>query len=740
MARDSHNELQPWQVHALDAYIPGMAAPSAPAPAAPQERFQALLRRRKLMLITLVTVFAGGMFYTLTRRPIYESTAKIVVASNSGGPAVADDITLLSDLRALTRSRSVETQVEMVSSPDLLKEAFDLLSPDMRARGFRSLDRIPDWSTKISARKNTDVILVTARAYTPAAAATLANVISREYLKRDVARNNQATRQARQYAGQQMIQAERDLAYAQNDLAAFKRKSGLFAPEAQLNKTAEEMAQLSMDLAAAKAQYAAERKQAGAMAGALSKERSDVVASTTVARNPEFEAVRQRISDLNGQRIALLQEFTPTSIEVKTLDQRIRQEEARLKQIAQNVVGATVSARNPVRDALLTNYANTVASASASGGRVGALSSALASRRSVANSLPERERGYTERAQKVAQLQRTYETLATKYNALLLTEQSTLPSGLLASRARIAEKPAYPKRASNTVLFFLLGCLAAAAAAMVAERLDRRVTDESDVIEMTRLPSLSVVPESSDDSPLLLTDPGAKPAMLESFRILRSSIQFCGDQTLPRIIAVTSPGRGEGKSTTTVNLAVAMAMEGKKVLLVDGDLRRPSLHRLLNLPTRAGLSTTLIGTTTADDCIVKTQVENVWCLPSGPTPPNGAELLNSVASRVLFKQLAEQYDVVIVDSPPSTGLCDIQVISGLTDGVLLVVSMNQTLKPQLNLTLRTLAYAGAKVIGVVVNRAETRHWGYGYYDYCEESQDAAASGRRNSRKESAAAR
>jgi len=159
-------------------------------------------------------------------------------------------------------------------------------------------------------------------------------------------------------------------------------------------------------------------------------------------------------------------------------------------------------------------------------------------------------------------------------------------------------------------------------------------------------------------------------------------------------------------------------MEGKRVLLVDGDMRRPSLHRIFRLSQERGLTTLVSGASTLEDTIVPTEIEHVFCLPAGPNPPNPPEVLNSQPSRDLFEQLAEMYDTVIVDCPPSTGLSDIQVISTIVDGVLLVVSMNQTLKPHLEITMRSLYQSGAPLIGMVLNRADINLKGCGYYDYC----------------------
>jgi capsular exopolysaccharide synthesis family protein len=253
----------------------------------------------------------------------------------------------------------------------------------------------------------------------------------------------------------------------------------------------------------------------------------------------------------------------------------------------------------------------------------------------------------------------------------------------------------------------------------VAERLDSRVHEQAWVEQVSGLPVLSLVPLVSEAPLRLLSNEQRNGAMLESFRILRNNISFSGIDRQMKILAVTSPGREEGKSTTVVNLAVAMAMGGKRVLLVDGDMRRPSVHRLMKMPRTYGLTTILTGGSDLEATIMPTEIDNLFCLPSGPTPPNPAEILNSQPSRELFKKLAEMYDVVLLDCPPSIGLSDVQVVATIADGVLLVVSMNETLKPHLYIAIRTLSQVGAPLIGLVLNKMDLtrRGYGYGYYYY-----------------------
>ncbi|MHB9035605.1 MAG: GumC family protein [Armatimonadota bacterium] len=680
-------------------------------------------RRWWIVVITVATVLGLGMLYTYTREPIYESSAKIVVVgTRSAVPTAENDIPILNDLQALTRNRSVDTQVEIMSSPDLLEQAFGRLSPSVQSKGFKSV-AVPGWACLIAAKKDTDIISVTARAYTPYAAAELANTIADSYLERDVQQNNLATHQARKYVERRMAVAERQLADANADLSEFKRKTGFFAPDVQLTKAAEQIAQMSMDLDSAQAEVASGRRETQALHSQLNGESKDVVTNTTISRNPHFDFILDKINSLNSERAAMLQEFTANSREVRSIDNRINEEQQKLKHLTENIVASQMRARNPVRDTILPQYASNVASIAAASARVAALERVLSQRQQSAQSLPEREREFSERVQRVTLLQRTYEMLCSKYHTLLLSEQATLPNGMLVSRARIPGGAAYPNPRRNATMYFLLGVLLSIIVVIIADWLDNRVHEQTLIEQVSGLPTLSQVPQTADPAQRMLCESEHNGAMLESFRILRNNISFSSIDHKIRILAITSANRGDGKTTTSINLAVAMAMGGKRVLLVEGDFRRPSLHEHLKAPRGIGFTTVLTGASALENAIVKTKIENLSFLSSGPLPPNPAEILNSQQSRELFRTLAEAYDMVIVDCPPCVGLSDVQVISTIVDGMLLVVSLNRTLRPHLQMTIRTLSQIKAPLIGLVINRIEMRRRGYGYYYYGDYYRD-----------------
>jgi capsular exopolysaccharide synthesis family protein len=673
------------------------------------------MRRRWLMLAVFAVVLAIGMLYTRTRRPIYESSAKIIVISKTASiPTSDDDLPFMSDIQALTRTRSADTQVEVLSSRDLLDEAFNKLAPSLRMKGFGE-DSLPGWAYSVDAKKNTDLIALTTRAYDPVAAAKLANSIADTYFRRDLQQNNQAIRQAREFAEAKMAIASKDLARANLELSVFKRKTGLFAPDIQMGKTAERMAQLTLDADDASAQLASSQKSIRSLRAELAAQREHVVTDTTLSSNPQFMSMLDSIDKLNAERASLLEEYTPESKEVRSMDGRIKRAESQLKRVSQSIVSSTIHSRNPVRDSLLTTYATSVADLSAASARKSALAAELENCKAAVKDLPERERGYEELLQRATLLQKTYEMLSSKYYSLVLSEQATLPNGLLAAGARVPGGPAYPDPKRNAALSIILGAMLAVGAAFLAEGLDSRVHSELGVEEITGSNTLSMIPLVVGASPNLANN-RSDSALFESFRILRNNILYAPAGEQVKVLAVTSPGRGDGKTTTSANLATSMAIGGKRVLLVDCDFRRPALHELLKISNEIGLSSVLSGAAALEKAIVPTAQKDLYCLPSGQSASDSIEILGHESAVALFKELAGKFDVVLADCAPCVGLGDMQVISRLVDGVVLVISLEYTHTPQLQMAVRGLSQSATPLIGLVLNRINQHHHGY-HYDY-----------------------
>jgi len=213
----------------------------------------------------------------------------------------------------------------------------------------------------------------------------------------------------------------------------------------------------------------------------------------------------------------------------------------------------------------------------------------------------------------------------------------------------------------------------------------------------------------------LISMTAPKSPIAEQFRTIRTNIQFSSvDQELQTMI-VTSSGPAEGKSTTTANMAVVFAQQGKRVLLIDADLRKPTVHYTFRTENHIGLSNVLTRQASLEEAVTVTAQDKLWVLPSGPIPPNPSELLGSKGMQTLLEQAKDEYDVIILDTPPVLAVTDAQVLANLADGVVLVVSSGKTETDAAKKAKELLESAKAKILGVVLNNKKVEDSQYYYY-------------------------
>ncbi|GIO99073.1 capsular polysaccharide biosynthesis protein [Paenibacillus lautus] len=201
----------------------------------------------------------------------------------------------------------------------------------------------------------------------------------------------------------------------------------------------------------------------------------------------------------------------------------------------------------------------------------------------------------------------------------------------------------------------------------------------------------------------LIVSANPKSPISEIYRLLRTKIQFFYKEQELKTVMVTSSQPGEGKSTAIGNLAVAYAQEGKSVLLIDADLRKPSLHRMFSLLNSQGLSTLLAGDTSLEESVQETAVERLSLLPSGPVPANPSELIDSPAMRELLELSKLQYDVILIDTPSVLSVSDSVIVSALCDGVIMVAAVGKVKKDHLRKAKEQLDHVNARMLGIVLN-------------------------------------
>ena len=318
-----------------------------------------------------------------------------------------------------------------------------------------------------------------------------------------------------------------------------------------------------------------------------------------------------------------------------------------------------------------------------------------------------------------AQQKDSYTSLLKSLQEIRLAEVQTTDSVNVVESAKAELTPARPRTIMNTLLGAIVGLMLALGVVLLVEYLDDTVKSSEGVAELIDTMTLSTIAQIGGKEPyqklVAITDPRA--AIAEAYRMLRVNVDFASIDRPARTLLVTSSGPGEGKSTTAANLAIAIAQAGKRVILVDADLRRPTLHKIFRLSAERGVTTALLQSgTPLESHVARTGIRNLTLMPSGPLPPNPSELLGSQRMTELTEQLRQRADVVVFDSPPALPVVDATILASACDATLLVVLAKKTRSGALRRTREQLAQSGAHVLGVVLNRVPNAR-GSAYYSY-----------------------
>ncbi len=283
-------------------------------------------------------------------------------------------------------------------------------------------------------------------------------------------------------------------------------------------------------------------------------------------------------------------------------------------------------------------------------------------------------------------------------------------------RASIPNEPVEPKPVRNIAFGLLLGVSLGIALAMARDFLDNTVKDRETVEAITGAGLVGNIPFDKgrlSEPPISFDRDNS--AIAEAFRKLRTNLQFLRVDDPPRVIVVTSSAPGEGKSTTAVNVALALAEGNNSVVVVDGDMRRPTVAKYVGVVGAVGLSTVLSGQTSLSEVLQQTRFPHLTVLSAGTTPPNPSELLGSRAAKRLLSELREKFDYVIVDSPPLLAVTDAAILASNADGVLMVDRFGKVKRDQLVHAIAALRDIGANILGAVFTMTPTR--GASYYNY-----------------------
>ncbi len=662
-----------------------------------------LLRRRKAIIIqTFVVVVSVGLVITMMAKPLYQSSTSILVESKRWNASPSETLGPFSHIFAPDLGHGVDTQIAVITGRKVIAAAHEKAG-------------VTGVSVKADQVGQTEVVTIICQAYDKLAAQKVAKAMPDAYAEHQAGTKKKQVETMLKFARKQLDTEEKKLTRALDDMQRFKAVN--LNPDALMLAKAEAIAQHEEHIRTAYTDGAA----AKASLDSLEIEKSAIpkfIETPINKTNTESEQqIRTQIANLQTTRAALLLRFKAEHLEVQQIDEQIKDLRKRLTELPATIREVT-TAPNPQ----IPEYDSKIAEARAiHESRKAALASLIATRPIAgAASMSAADRKHNELKRDVDSLQMTVTGMKRSVEDLEMQLVAALKPTAIITEAGPAGQIA-PKPMNNFITTALIGLVLGICLALLQEYLDDRINSPEDARRLLDAPILSYVPLVDQPEARLLNRSAGGGSLLESYRVMRSNVQFATVDSPTSSIVVTSTSPGEGKSVTATNLAIAMALDGRKVILVDADLRRPTLHEKLDTDHRPGLTNVLVGRASLEEALKDTSVPGLKLLASGPLPPNPAELLNSRAMAQVHETLREMADVVIFDSPPFLATADAQVLCSLTDGVIYVVQLGEARKSPVKHSSELMRQAHARVLGVVFNKIDLRSrrddYYYGYYRY-----------------------
>lgn len=683
-----------------------------------------------LAVVTIVTVT------TFRMHPVYIASAKIELDRENANILPfqgADSYDYMMDL-----DNYIETQSRILTSETLALQTIrnSGLAANAEFSGEGGSDAIATGSLKnqkrppeigaflggLSVRRipNTRLIEVSFESTDPQLAARVLNAHLDNYTEQNYASRYEATTKATKWLQSELDELSVKVHQSENARIEYERNNQIWTVDDKSNITTQRLADLNKELTDAQSDTL--KKQAlyeYAKSG-------DVDAVPQIRDNTVLQDMEKRRGELSVQYSDSVNQYGPNFPKVQRLQVQMKDLD---EQIDRERKGIITQLESDYREAKQHEEL---------------LSRALDQQKTETNTMSEKMIQYNILKREAEANKALYDGLQTKL------KEAQISSGLKSSNIRVVDpamvpsSPSRPAKSRNIALAFLVGLVGGIGLALLREYLDNTVKTPDDIETLARLPSLAVVPAFGGGSTAhkrttllkgmstnghekrieLVAQHLPKSQMSEAFRALRTALLLSRADHPPQVILVTSALPREGKTTAAANLAVTLAQLGDKTVLVDGDLRKPGVGRLLNLGTGkfAGLSSYLAGVSSLDLVTVPHSViANLAAIPTGPLPPNPADLLSSHKLADAITELRTKYKFIVIDSPPIMAATDAVILSVQADGVLLVVRSGETPKEAFTRTRDLLTSVNSNILGVVLNAVDSSapdyYYSYRYYPY-----------------------
>ena len=690
-----------------------------------RDLFHILLNRKWWVIGTLVGMVAVTTLVILIMTPIYKATTMLQITQENAGPAGSelDALNLLKGGQDANKFQ--ETQYNILTSRGVATRVIKALNlqdtPEFKALAAKYPDAPPEQLQSymidlfldklvVTEVKDTYLMQVAYKSQDRELAKKVADALAREYMQVVIDSRAQSFALVKDWLGKQLQQMTTRVQDSQKKLFEFGQKHDFYSLEDKDNVTIHKYIEMGELLTKAQSERLAKE--------ALYKQVKDKGPDApAITNNPLIMNLRQEMVSQTAKVSGMNRTFLPGHPHLQV-------EHAKLSEL-QGRLGGEVQR---LQKAIKADY------------------EAAVKAETFLNQAFEEHKGQLAKLQDnlvdFQILKRDAQTTEKLYKALLeRMGETTVASTMVAGTVGVIDPPEapfdpyLPKPLLFLALSGVLGLFLGAGTAFLVEYMDNSIKTTEDVERVVQLPSLGVVPlclkgrsQAANDQPpgkvkgllswvrnrhgqtipmgdldlMMVKHP--RSAMSEAIRHLRTSLMLSVSGGPPETIVVTSPHPREGKSTISINLAIALAQDGRRVMILDCDLRRPRLHQVFHLDNAPGLTSYLTGNCNLETIIKPTEVNNLFLIPAGPIPPNPAELLNSQAYKNLLQELRREFNHIIIDTPPTLGFADARVVALQADGVLLVAKHQSTTREAGRLARQYLSQVNARMLGMVLNQ------------------------------------
>jgi succinoglycan biosynthesis transport protein ExoP len=691
----------------------------------------AVYRNRWPMIATIVLSLIIGLLMTIFTTPVYEATSTIQIEPRASQtlqnntevePQLANSydaqryvVSAVDVIKSRALAEKVAEDLKLFTSNNFF-EKMKLGDPSAEPGQLvgvsesrkRMVTNIVMGSLTVDTNENSSLVSLSISSPDPELAAEIANSYARNAVAYNLQQKSETTAYARKFLEDELRTAQARLERSERDAISYARAAGLLdlnitrAPETGANANNSTSASLvsgnllsiNTVLSEASAQRIAAQERFNSATKAPTLSLPEVQNNGTVqSLIRERALLAARYAEMGQRRQERFPEMVQIKAQIDSIDRQIA------------MIGKTVI------DALRENldYAQR---------RETKLRGQLNSLRSEALTEQERSVQYNLLRREADTNRQLYDMLLQRYREISTVAGVIAANIIMLDSAEVPGGPVEPQPLINMMVALAIGLGVAVALAYLRETFDDAVRAPEEIEEKLNTQFLGAIPKlGEEEDPFDQLEVRTSP-LSESYLALRSVLSFSTSEGLPKVILCTSSLPGEGKSTTSYALARSFGAIGKKTLLLDGDLRKPTVHYLFDLPREPGFSEVIVGDKPIAEVVHHASTPNLDVLTCGTMPPNPAELFSGDHAAAAIDKLAEIYDVIIIDGPPVMGLADAPLLASIADGTLLIVEAGRGYRGQAKVAIRRLRANSARIIGAVLTKFDARQSGYGYaYEY-----------------------